>query len=118
MARSFSYLDDVATATISCLDKYPAQVVDPEEGITPSDSAAPCKILNIVSGHSIELMRFIKLPELNLGLEAKKQFLPMQAGDEEITWAELDGGEADRATSVEDGVKEFTDWYISYYGRP
>ena len=63
-------------------------------------------------------MRFIELLELNLGLEAKKQFLPMQAGDVEVTWAELDSLEADRATSVEDGVKEFTDWYISYYGRP
>ena len=119
MARSFSFIDDVATATISCLDQYPDQVVDPEEGINPSNSStAPFKILNIGSGHSIELMRFIELLELNLGLEAKKQFLPMQAGDVEVTWAELDSLEADRATSVEDGVKEFTDWYISYYGRP
>jgi len=119
MARSFSYIDDVVTATISCLDKYPAQVKDPEESINPSNSStAPFKILNIGSGHSIELMRFIELLELNLGLEAKKQFLPMQAGDVEVTWAEIDGLEADRATSVEDGVKEFTDWYISYYGRP
>ena len=28
-------------------------------------------------------MRFKELLELNLGLEAKKQFLPMQAGDVE-----------------------------------
>lgn len=55
MARSLSYIDDVATA--------------------------PFKILNIGSGHLIELMRFKELLELNLGLEAKKQFLPMQAGD-------------------------------------
>lgn len=67
MARSFSYIDDAATATISCLDKHSAQVVDPEEGITPSNSStASCKILNIGSGHLIELMRFIELIELSL----------------------------------------------------
>ena len=42
----------------------------------------------------------------------------MQAEDLKVTWAEPDGLEADRATSVEDSIKEFTDWYISYYGRP
>ena len=41
----------------------------------------------------------------------------MQTGGAEVTWAELDGLEADRATSVEHGVKEFSDWYISYFGR-
>ena len=42
----------------------------------------------------------------------------MQAGDVDVTCAKLDRLEADRVTSVEDGVKEFTDWYISYHGRP
>ena len=46
MARSFSYIDDVAMA--------------------------PLKILNIGSDHLIELMRFIGLLELKLGLEAEK----------------------------------------------
>ena len=35
MARSFSYIDDVATAIISCLDKLPAQVLDRKRALIP-----------------------------------------------------------------------------------
>ena len=74
MARSFCDIDDLAAATISCLDKYPAQVVASDEGINPRNSStASFQNLNIGSGHSIKLLRFIELLELNFGLEAKNK---------------------------------------------
>ena len=35
-------------------------------------------------------MDFIKEIEINLGMEAKKEMLPMQPGDVEHTWANVD----------------------------
>lgn len=35
MARSSSYIDDVAAAKISCLDKLPAQVLDRKRALIP-----------------------------------------------------------------------------------
>lgn len=122
MARSFTYIDDVAIATISCLGKHPVRLSNPEESGDPSSSStAPFKIFNIGSDQSIDLMRFIELLELNFGLRAKKQFLPMQAGDVEVTRAEQgelsDQLGGNKITSVELGVKKFADWYLSYYRR-
>jgi UDP-glucuronate 4-epimerase len=47
--------------------------------------------------------------------------LPLQPGDVPDTWADVEDLVADvgyrPATSVEDGVARFVDWYLSYYGE-
>ena len=55
-----------------------------------------------------------------LGVEATRNYMPMQPGDVYVTWAdsrllrELTGFEPD--TNFKDGVREFVDWYQDYRG--
>lgn len=44
--------------------------------------------------------------EKNLGIEAKKDCLPMQPGDVKATYADID-----------EGIKKFVEWYMEYCGR-
>ena len=64
-------------------------------------------------------MDFISQLEVSLDLRAKKNLLPMQAGDVAITWADtslledLTGYKP--ATEIADGVSNFVKWYREYY---
>jgi UDP-glucuronate 4-epimerase len=66
-------------------------------------------------------MRFIELIEEATGREAKKNFLPMQPGDVEATYADVDalveavGYKPD--TPIEEGIRNFVEWYRGYYGN-
>ena len=64
-------------------------------------------------------MDYIKAIEQYLGLEAKKDFLPLQIGDVESTHADVSDlvKELDYrpTTSIEEGVKKFIDWYLDFY---
>ena len=77
------------------------------------------EIFNIGYGKQVGLMEFITEIEKNLGRVAEKNFLPMHPADSKETWSDtsklynLTG--YNPKTSVVDGVKEFIDWYKSYY---
>jgi UDP-glucuronate 4-epimerase len=65
-------------------------------------------------------MHMIEVLERNLGKTAVKNFLPMQPGDVPATYADVDDLMRDvgfkPTTSIEDGLKQFTDWYQAFYG--
>jgi len=85
----------------------------------PASSKAPWRIYNIGNSKPIALMDFIAAIEDALGIEAKKNFLPMQAGDVVATSADVQtlmddvGFKPD--TPLKNGVKQFIDWYREYY---
>ena len=64
-------------------------------------------------------MDYIGAIESALGMEAKKNFLPMQDGDVPATYADTSelnawtGFQPD--TSVKDGVARFVAWYREYF---
>jgi UDP-glucuronate 4-epimerase len=62
----------------------------------------------------------IEVLENALGRTAKKRMLDMQPGDVAATYADVESLERDvgfrPATSIEDGVRRFVDWYLSFYG--
>ena len=64
-------------------------------------------------------MEFIGLLEDSLGVEAIKQFEPMQPGDVKATAADtvaLDEWVGFKpSTPIEEGVTAFARWYRSYY---
>ena len=77
------------------------------------------KLYNIGNNNSVKLLDFIKEIEINLETEAKKNMLPIQPGDVERTWANVDDLINDYDykpnTSIKYGVKAFVDWYKKYY---
>jgi UDP-glucuronate 4-epimerase len=120
MKRSFTYIDDIVEGVIRTLDAPPATKPVSGDFEDPASSAtAPFRVFNIGSDNAVGLMRYIEVLEDNLGIKAIKNMLPMQPGDVAATWANVtdlhDAVGYQPTTSVEDGVKNFVEWYRSYY---
>lgn len=119
MRRDFTYIDDLVESIVRLIEAVPV-VGHPAQGVVDSLSpAAPFRVVNIGGGQPVGLLDFIATIEQQLGLLAKKNMLPMQAGDVRETYARAELLEAltgyRPATSVEAGVKAFVDWYLSHY---
>jgi UDP-glucuronate 4-epimerase len=122
MKRDFTYIDDVVEGVVRTLDR-PAKPDPAWSGEAPNSatSSAPYRLYNIGNHQPVELLRFIEILERALGKTAKKNFLPMQAGDVPATYADVQdliddiGFKPD--TPLEDGIRKFVEWYRSYYGR-
>jgi UDP-glucuronate 4-epimerase len=106
MKRDFTYIDDIIEGIIRTLEH------------TPGFSRTAYKIYNIGCGKPVDLMTFIAAIEKSTGKKAKKELLPMQAGDVPVTWADTSELEADTGyrprTGIEEGIPQFVAWYQGY----
>ena len=120
MVRDFTYIDDIVEGVVRVVDK-PAEADPSWRGDQPdaATSSAPWRIYNIGNNHRVELMTYIRALENALGKKAKLDLLPMQAGDVHATEADTTALEKltgfKPATSVEEGVRKFVEWYRDYY---
>jgi len=120
MQRDFTYIDDVVEGIIRCCFKK-ASIDNHFNPLTPnpSTSSAPYRIFNIGNSHPTQLTYFIELLEKNLGKKAIKNFQPMQPGDVVSTAARMDllnaWVEYKPTTSIENGIKLFSEWYLDYF---
>ncbi|WP_342602390.1 NAD-dependent epimerase [Peribacillus sp. FSL E2-0159] len=120
MMRDFTYVDDIVESIYRLAHKKAKS--NPEwSGMKPDPgtSKAPYKIYNIGNNSPVKLMEFITAIEEKLGIEAKKNFMPLQAGDVPQTYANVEDLFRDidfkPQTSIKDGVNKFIDWYLDYY---
>ena len=76
------------------------------------------KIYNIGNNNSVKLLDFISEIEKNIGKVAIKNMLPIQPGDVEKTWANVDDLMNDYnykpSTSFNEGIKAFINWFKNY----
>ncbi|ELY3903653.1 protein CapI [Klebsiella aerogenes] len=120
MKRDFTYIDDIVEAVVRVQDVIPkpAPSWTVETG-TPATSSAPYRVYNIGNSSPVELMDYITALEEAMGMEAKKNMMPMQPGDVLETSAETqplyDLVGFRPQTSVKQGVKNFVEWYKAYY---
>src|SRR5262245_9462399 len=120
--RDFTYVDDIVEGVVRVLDR-PATPSAQWSGEDPdaATSAAPYRLYNIGSNNPIDLLRYIDLLEQALGRTAERRLLPLQPGDVPDPYADVDATIEDvgyrPSTPVEVGIKNFVDWYVSYYGR-
>lgn len=118
--RDFTYVDDIVEGVIRCIDQ-PASPNDAWSGDQPDPgtSMAPYRLYNIGNNAPVELMDFIGAIEKCLGIEAKKNMLPLQLGDVPDTYADVaalvDDVDYKPATRIEDGIANFIAWYKEYY---
>ncbi|GAK27070.1 NAD-dependent epimerase [Serratia liquefaciens] len=120
MHRDFTYIDDIAEAIVRLQAVIPQPNADwtVEQG-SPATSSAPYHVYNIGNSSPVKLMKYISALEQALGIEARKNMLPMQPGD--VLDTSADTAELYRVigfkpeTSVEEGVKRFVEWYKSFY---
>ena len=118
--RDFTYIDDIVEGVIRTMDNLatPNQSWDAANP-DPGTSRAPYRIYNIGNQQPVELSHYIEVIERCVGREAEKNLLPLQPGDVPDTWADTEDLANDvgyqPSTPVEEGVKNFVEWYLDFY---
>jgi len=104
LSRDFTYIDDIISGVVRLLQKPDLE---------------PCAVFNIGHGSPVQLIDFINAVEVATGLKANCNYLPMQPGDVEQTWADtqglFDAVGYKPDVPVQVGAAKFVDWYRSYY---
>lgn len=110
LERDFTYIDDITEGVVRILENKLNNRLEAKE---------LHKIYNIGNNSSVKLLDFIDAIEKQLGVSAKRKLLPMQAGDVEKTWANVDELIKDYDyrpnTPIMKGVANFIAWYKEYY---
>lgn len=120
MERDFTYIDDIVDGVFRLTDRLPQPDAHWNSAAPdPGRSAAPYRLYNIGNSKPVALMQLIAILENCLGIEARKEFLPMQPGDVPATYADIEDlshevGFEPR-TGIETGVAKFVSWYRTYY---
>lgn len=111
MQRDFTYIDDIVDGVLAVLDRPQA----------PVEGSPPHAVYNIGNNKPEELMRLIAVLEQALGVKANIDFQPMQPGDVQSTYADIDALTRDTgyrpSTSIDDGVPRFVEWFRAYHGN-
>ncbi len=122
MQRDFTYIDDIVEGVIRVMNQVP--VPNPEwssDRPDPSSSCAPYRLYNIGNNQPVALMDFVKAIETALGKKATIEYLPLQPGDVPATYADVSDLISDTgfkpSTPVPQGIQQFVDWYLAYYGH-
>ncbi|MCG6216770.1 NAD-dependent epimerase [Vibrio furnissii] len=120
MMRDFTYIDDIVEGILRIKDVVPEPNAEWRvEAGSPATSSAPYRVYNIGHGSPVKLMDYIKALESALGIEAKKNMLPMQPGDVYVTYADtqdlFNATQYKPQMGVEQGVANFVKWYKEFY---
>lgn len=105
LTRDFTYIDDIVEGVVRLLFKP-----------TPATAtSAPHTVFNIGNHNPVQVLEFIRTLETVMGVEARKEFLPMQPGDVPATHASIAKLKAwvDFAptTPLAMGLANFWTWY-------
>lgn len=116
MERDFTYIGDI----VEGVSRLIPHVAAPDSGFdpdspNPGSSWAPYRLYNIGNRRKERLMDMIAILESELGQEAVKEYLPMQPGDVQATWADIDDLEEavgfSPSTPLSEGLAKFVAWY-------
>jgi UDP-glucuronate 4-epimerase len=115
MRRDFTYIDDIVSGVVACLDSPP-----PDDGaVKAGGSVAPHRLYNIGNHRSEELTQMIALIEQACGRKAIKELHPLQPGDVPETFADISAISGDLGyaptTTIAEGIPNFVNWYRDYH---
>ena len=118
--RDFTYIDDIVAGVIqSCMHVAQGNPDWDGKSPSPSTSKAPWRVYNIGAQTPVHLLTFIETIEKALGKTAEKNMLPMQPGDVEATYADVESLVKDVGyrpqTSLDEGIAAFVEWYKGFY---
>ena len=117
--RDFTYIDDIVTGVVNVMEKTPDRN---ENGVRYKvyniGNNKPENLLDFVDILQQELIRAEVLPK-DYDFEAHKELVPMQPGDVEMTYADVEDLIRDfnfkPSTSLRDGLRKFAEWYKRFY---
>jgi UDP-glucuronate 4-epimerase len=115
MRRDFTYVDDIVSGVVACLDNPP-----PDDGaVKAGGSVSPHRVYNIGNHRSEELTEMIALIEQACERAAIKEMHPMQPGDVKETYADISAISGDLGfmptTTIATGIPAFVSWYKDYH---
>ena len=106
-SRDYTYIDDIVDGVIRALEWTAGG--DPR-----------FEIFNLGESQPVELQRLVAVLEQAMGISAKRELAPMQAGDVERTFADLTKSAAKLGyrptTEIEVGVARFVVWFREQAG--
>jgi len=115
MRRDFTYIDDIVTGVVACLDNPPPD----DNAVKAGGSVSPHRVYNIGNHRSEQLGDMIDLIEQACGVKAVRDYQPMQPGDVQATYADISAIQRDLGfeptTTIEVGVPNFVNWYREYH---
>ena len=102
MMRNFTYIDDIINGLLAAIDKN-----------------YKCEVFNLGNNKSEDLMDVVKIIQEKLGKKANIQYKPMQLGDVEKTFADIDKSRKmlgfNPKTNIAKGIGNFIDWLQEFY---
>ena len=108
--RDFTYIDDIIEGLYLATLRFKLTKKSKQKNLY--------KIYNLSNGKPVKLMSFIQEIEKNLGINSKKNFLPIQIGDVEKTHGDISEIKKDLGfdpkISYRVGIKYFISWYLKY----
>ncbi len=121
--RDFTYIDDIIEGIIRVMQKAPDKKIG-ADGLPE----APYALYNIGNSSPEDLLEFVNILSEELissgvlpadfDVSAHCEFVPMQAGDVAVTYADISALERDfgfsPSTSLRDGLRSFAKWYSQY----
>jgi UDP-glucuronate 4-epimerase len=115
MRRDFTYIDDIVSGVVACLDNPP-----PDDGaLKAGGSVSPHRIYNIGNNRSEELTEMIALIEQACARPAIRELHPLQDGDVPETFADIGAISGDLGyaptTTIAQGIPNFVNWYRDYH---
>ncbi len=117
MIRDFTYIDDVVESVYLLLQKS----IDNKRTLFDKKSSVPYRIFNIGNSSPTNLCDYIKAIELNLDKKAEIIYENIQPGDVNATFAKTDLLASyinfKPNTTINEGIKKFIDWYLTYYEK-
>ena len=124
LSRDFTYIDDIVEGIMRVMQS-PPEKKNGEDGLPIPPYAVynignnqPENLLDFVDILQQELIRAGVLPE-DYDFEAHKELVPMQKGDVEVTYADVEELVKDFGfkpnTSLREGLRRFAEWYHSFY---
>jgi UDP-glucuronate 4-epimerase len=115
MRRDFTFIDDIVSGVVACLDHPPAD----DGQVKAGGSTSPHRLYNIGNHRSEELRRMVGLIEQACGRDAVIELHPLQPGDVTDTFADIDAIQADLGfhptTPIDEGIPKFVEWYRRYH---
>ncbi len=120
MIRDFTFIEDVVEGIFRCCQKPATPYLNFDKlNPNPSISDAPFRVFNLGNSNPTNLLKFIEMLEMELGIKAIKEYLPIQPGDVEETASNTkalsDWIGFTPQTSLSIGIKEFCKWFKSFY---
>lgn len=108
LSRDFTYIDDIVGGMMKITEAFEHDRIKEKY-----------KLYNIGNSKPVKLLDFIKAIEKYTGKPAEKIMMPMQPGDVEKTWADVENFKTDfnytPHVDINEGVKAYLDWYKNYY---